>query len=60
MELLLDECFGVVYPLMSKLRDVERVIAGKAVGADDAVGLDLLTYDRKQRVLLGLQIDEGI
>ena len=52
-----DKPLGVINAVMSELGDIQSVLAQKAISIDNAVWLDCLLNDRKQRILLGIRND---
>ena len=45
---------------MSKLRDIQSIIAQKAISIDNAVWLDCLSNDRNQCILFGVRDDNEV
>ena len=43
-----DKCFAVVHAAVMKLGDIQHIVSPEAVGINDAVGHNFLTYDRDQ------------
>ena len=55
-----DKFLRVINAVMSELRDIQGVIAQKAISIDNAVWLDCLSNDRNQRILLGIRNDNDV
>ena len=45
MAFLFDECFRMINANMSELRDIKNVVGAEAVGIDDAVRLNAVSYN---------------
>ncbi len=50
-----DKFLRVINAVMSELRNIQSIIAQKAISIDNAVWLDCLSDDRNQCILLGIR-----
>ncbi len=55
-----NKALGMIDTVMSELRNIQSVIAQKAIRVDNAIRFDCLPNDRNQGILLGIRNDDDM